>query len=716
MIVLIALAPPVARATDWGLCPAPPPLPTVDVPAPGTAGATAAAADKATSQGDESTLEGHVGIRRDGRTLGADRVRLDRATNHAEARGHVFLRSDDFAVTGTRGDVEMGSGAFSIDDSHYRHLPSHGQGRAAHIDRNAAGVSRMDDATFSTCPPEHEDWQLDASKVRLDPNTRQGTARNATLWFHGVPLLYSPWFRFPLGDERMSGFLTPSFGSTSSSGAEIAIPWYWNAAPNFDATLTPRWIERRGTQLQSQWRWLNPLGYWELDNEYLPHDRLAGRDRWLTRVKQHGRFGDGWHTRIDAASASDPNYFDDLGNSIALTSQTHLQRLAQADWYGGAGHFQARLESYQTLDQSIPPQSRPYQRAPQLTFTTNGELGGLDTGLTSELVRFDRSASDTATRLRVVPSVSWPIEAPGWFLRPRLAIDHTSYEIQREASTGPTSISRTLPITSLDAGLVFDRQGENYRETLEPRLFYVYVPRKNQDDIPVFDTGTFDFTFAQLFRERRFTGGDRIGDTHRLTLALTGRALERGTGREVLNGSVGAIRYFSNRTVTLPGQPVETGRHSDLIAQVGVSPTAAWSANAATQWDPKRDRADRQDFRLGYDDSAGNVANLGYRYRRGQQRQVDVSGAWQVSSNWQLLARANYSLRSRENIESLLGFEYNSCCWRFRTVARQYLADNGTKQGHALYFELVLKGLAPVGEDTGSLLKRAILGYRDPSD
>jgi len=716
LLALLAVVPAAASASGWALCPAPPPLPRVNVPAPESPGVTQVGAASATSEGTRTTLEGDVGIRRDGRTLGADRVRLDQASGHAEASGHVFLRSDDFAVQGTRGEMELDSGAFSIDDGQYRHPASHGHGHATRIRRDADGVSRLESATFSTCPPGDEAWQLDADRVRLDPNTRQGTARNVTLWFQGVPLFYSPWFRFPIGGDRMSGFLAPRFGRSSSSGTDISIPWYWNAAPNFDATLTPRWLERRGTQLQSQWRWLNPLGYWELDNEYLPDDQLAGRDRTLTRLQQHGRFDGGWRTRIDAASASDPNYFDDLGDRVALSSQTDLQRLGEASWYGNAGRFRARLESYQTLDQTIAPQDRPYQRVPQLTFANEGSLAGLDTALSSEIVRFDRSGSDTGTRLRVVPSATWPIEAPGWFLRPRLAIDHTSYQLDRVTSTGPDAISRTLPISSLDAGLVFDRLGAQYRETLEPRLFYVYIPHENQDDIPVFDTGTYDFSLAQLFRERRFTGGDRVGDTNRLTLALTGRALERDSGRQVLTGSIGGIHYFADRTVTLPGQPSATADTSALIAELGVAPTAAWSGNATAQWDPKLERTDRRQFQLRYRGPGEAIANLGYRFRRGEQKQVDVSGAWRVSPSWDLVARANYSLRSRENIESLLGFEYDSCCWRFRTVARQYLADDGTKQAHAIYFELVLKGLAPIGEDTGSLLERAILGYRDPSD
>lgn len=717
-LATVALA-SAARADGPPLCPVPAPLPQVDAPAPQAPGEIRAEADSAESAGPVTTLEGNAALRRDDQSLAADRVRVDRASGHAEAAGNVVFTTPELGVHADQGFADLDSGALAVDQARYR-LPSYpAQGRADRLARDERGVSLLEDGTWSSCPPEAEAWHLAAGHVTLDPNTRQGTARDVSLWFKGVPLFYSPWFRFPLGNERMSGFLAPRIGRSSDSGAEFSVPWYWNAAPNFDATLTPRWLQRRGTQLQSEWRWLGPLGTWQLNNEYLPDDDLAGEDRSLTQLRQQADFG-AWDTDIDAAWASDRDYFDDLGTSLSLSSQTHLRRRGDLRWRGDAGRFRLRADAYQTLDESISPENRPYERLPQLTFSRDDRRGALETDFDSELVRFEREASDpAATRLRLTPAVTLGAETPGWFLRPRLAIDHTSYQLDRIGPERPERIDRTLPIASLDAGLVLDRFGSRYQQTLEPRAFYVYVPEEDQSDIPLFDTGEYGFSFSQLFRERRFTGGDRVGDTNRLTLALTSRLLSRDSGRELLRGSIGGIRYFEDREVTLPNREPEVGDTSDLIAELAASPSPYWRGRVSVQWEPETEVVGKQNAAVGYRGPGGGVANLGYRYRRdrfdeAQQEQVDLSFAWPLSPRWGVVARSNYSLLDERTVESLAGIEYNSCCWRLRTVAREYITDNGDDTSEAIYIELVLKGLGGVGDETGSLLERAILGYSAP--
>ncbi len=722
-LTLMATAwPGASEADDSPLCPAPPPSPSVDVAAPERPGATTAAADRADVDGDLATLDGNVGVRRGGRVLGARRIVHDRSAASARAGGDLFLTAPDYELEAERGLFALDSGAFTVEDAHYRVPSVPMQGRAQRIDRDARAVSELEDATWSTCPRQRQDWHIAAADVTLDPNTRQGTARHASLWFKGVPLLYSPWFRFPLGSERMTGFLAPSVGSSSKSGAEVAVPFYWNIAPQFDATLTPRWLERRGGQLQSEWRWLGPLGRWELDNAYLPDDDQTGEDRVLTRLQQRARFGR-WRTRIDAERASDPDYFEDLGNDLSVSSQTHLRRRGDISWSAAGTRFRARVEDHQTLDETLAPNQRPYARLPQLTLDHDRALGPLNTRIDTELVRFDRDDSTTAERLRVVPTATWPLEAPGWFLRPRVALDHTSYRVDRVGGADQVErLDRTVPITSIDSGLVFDRFGAAYQQTLEPRLFYTYIPERDQTDIPVFDSGRFGFSFSQLFRERRFTGGDRIGDANQATLALTSRALERATGREVFNASVGVIRYFDEREVTLaPSRPAEPDDDdtSDVLAEISVAPTPQWRLDASAQWVTETDRLAQRDVGIRYRGDGGGVLNLRHRFKSERQRQIDASVAWPLTAQWRLLAASNWSLRDDRNIESLAGVQYDSCCWRLRVVARQFLerddsADDGVNQASNLFIELTLKGLGPVGDDAGALLDRAIVGF-DPS-
>ncbi|PSQ91136.1 MAG: hypothetical protein BRD57_05200 [Proteobacteria bacterium SW_6_67_9] len=624
-------------------------MPEVTVEAPDAPGATHAAAERATVEGDWVTLEGDVGIRRGKRALGARRIVHDRARQSARAGGDLVLVAPDYAIRAERGTFALDSGAFAVERARYR-LPSRPmQGRASRITRDAAQVSELESATWSTCPRQREDWHISASQVTLDPHTRQGTARNAALWFKGWPLLYSPWFRFPLGSDRLTGFLAPRIGRSSSSGATVATPLYLNLHPQFDATLTPRWLERRGAQL----------------------------DRSYTRVRQRGALG-AWRTRIDAENASDSDYFDDLGDDLGASSQTHLLRRGDVTWRGAGTRLRARVEAYQTLDTTLTPGQRPYERLPQLTLDHDRSVGPLETQLESELVRFQRDDSITGERLRLVPEARWPLEAPGWFLRPRVAFDYTRYALERPAGdTRTEAIERSVPITSLDSGLVFDRFGEDLQQTLEPRLFYTYIPQRDQSNIPVFDSGS---------------------------------------GRELLRASVGAIRFFDERRVTLTGGAPRDADTSDVLAEISVEPTPQWRLGTSAQWDGEAHELAERSVDIAFRGDAGGVFNLSHRYQRDRRRQVDASAAWPVSAQWSLLAATNWSLRDDRNLESVVGFQYDSCCWRLRAVARRFLqrdddAADGTRQGNNLLFELTLKGLGPVGGGAGDLLERAIVGF-----
>lgn len=715
--------PDASATTRAGLCPPPPPPALLTIDPPAQAGTMEATADRASRHGSVVTLQGDAEMIEAGRRASSEHMRIDRATGNAEFRERVNLTTDQILVEAERGTLQTDSGAFRFDEAHYHERSIGAQGAARRITRDEDRVTRLEDATFSTCPRQQQDWYLSAGSVALDPDTRQGTARNVSLRFYGVPLFYSPWLRFPLGDERMSGFLAPRVGQSTSSGLEVATPWYWNAAPNFDATLTPVYLQRRGGQLRSQWRWLNRQGFWQLDNEFLPDDRRFGDDRMLTQLQHDGRLGRNWRTELDISSASDPTYFDDLGDDLDLTSRTHLLRRADLHWRSGATRFRARAQTYQTLDETIPGSSRPYEQVPQLRLDTRDHAAGpLALDLDSEAVQWERVDSTTGTRLRATPAVRAPIERPGWFLRPRLALDHTSYRLDRAAADpGRESISRTLPITSLDTGLRFERPAGRFRQTLEPRAFYVHIPSENQDDIPLFDTGRYDFSFSQLFRERRFAGGDRIGDANRLALALTSRLLDRRDGREVLRGSIGGIRHFADREVQLTAREPEERATSDLIAEVAFSPTRAWRAAATVQWDPELEETRRTATRLAYRGPRGGIGNLGWRSRRAEtgdieQNQIDASFAWPLNPRWSLLGRVNHSLEAERNLEALGGVEYRSCCWSIRGVAREYVTDRGEETATAVYIELVLRGLGGVGDDAGGIFERAILGYGDPDD
>ncbi len=718
LAVLLFLAGDV-RAEDWSLCPPQPELPQTRLPGEGQGGATDAVADDITVEGTTHVLTGNVELRKGDRWIGADRIEIDRNEQIAHGEGNVYLRTNEYAIFTPRGRIDMESGAFSVDQPHLLYPDFHAQGGGSRATRDDAGIARLSDASWSTCPADDEIWHLSAAEIELNPNNRQGTARHASLWFAGVPLMYTPWFRFPIGDERLTGFLPPRVGRSSDSGTEIIVPWYWNIAPNIDATLTPRLLSNRGTQLQTETRWLGDLGYWQFDLHHLPEDDMFGDDRTLTQLRQNGRFAHGLRTDIDLAGVSDDEYFDDLDDPLAIASRTHLQSRADVFWNSYYGNSRLRLQSFRTLDDTIAPQNRPYKQLPQITHRWRRDTLDYTAGLDAELVRFDRDDSDTASRFRLVQAYTREMETPGWFLRPRLAWDYTVYELDRATTTGPEHIERSLPVASLDSGLVFERFGEQYRQTLEPRAFYVYVPEDDQDEIPLFDTGRTSFSFNQLFRERRFSGGDRVGDSNRLSLALTSRLFSRAAGAEVLRASIGAIHHFDDREVTLSGTAPETEDLSDVIAEISARPDEYWRATATAQWDPDAEQTQRHNSRVMFRGAGGGIVNLAYRFEDERREQVDASFAWPINPRWKLLARSNYSLREERWIENLLGGEYENCCWRLRAVARENIdqdSNNELETEHQIYIELVLKGLGGFGDDAGDLFENAILGYRKPSE
>lgn len=715
------------------VCPPGPEPAPLTVEPPAQAGTTVATGDRARREGAITTLRGDAEVVQSERSVQGQFIELDRADDSALVRDQIFLTTEQLLIEAERGTLALDSGAFRVDRARYHQRTIGAQGVARRIEDDGEQHTRLETASFSTCPRQGEDWYLTASSIDLNRDSRQGTARDVSLRFFGVPLFYTPWLRFPLGSERMTGFLAPTFGTSTNSGTEISIPWYWNAAPNFDATLTPVFLERRGGQLRSRWRWLNRQGSWELENEYLPDDRQFGDDRSLTRIEHEGRLGRSWSTSIEAADASDEEYFDDFGNDLDVAGQTHLRREAEIGWRGRKSEFTVSAQSFQTVDRDIPEASRPFKQLPKAEFIGEDyDAGPFAFDIDVEAIQWERDERTTGSRVRVVPALRAPIERPGWFVRPRLALDYTQYELDRVAGDpGRSSIDRSLPVTSLDTGLRFDRPAGRFRQTLEPRLFYVHIPSEQQQDIPLFDTAEFDFSFGQLFRERRFTGGDRIGDSNRLTVALTSRLLERDDGREFLRASIGGLRHFSDREVRLGTDEPDTRDTSDVVGELAFSPSERWNAQATAQWDPENDQTTRQSVRLQYVGKHGGVVNLGWRQRyentatdgdtvefEKQQDQIDTSFAWPINHRWRLFGRLLHSPTTDRNLDTLAGVEYSSCCWSVRALARERIDDfdPATDQfedslDRSFSIQLVLHGLGGIGDEAGDVFERAILGY-----
>ncbi len=673
-----------------------------------------------------SVLLGNVELWRDGQFLRADELYYTHPEAHIEAHGQVRFEHQGLTVTGPAAELWLDDDKARFTGPEYRYTPRHARGGASRIERESADVAVLEDATYTTCDPGDTDWLLSAGRVTLDRETGDGTARNVVVRFKDVPILYTPWIRFPIDDRRQSGFLFPSVGTSSRSGFMLEAPYYWNIAPDRDATFTPRLLTSRGLQLQSEIRYLNPSSAGEIDLEFL-NDRNFGDERYLFAATHAGSPLPRLRTMLNFARASDDQYFEDFGNSLTVASTTHLQQRADAIYSGGFWSALARVQGFQTMDDTIPSRAEPYEQLPQILL--NGGLPdrafGLDYGLSAEWVNFDHDERVNGRRFDLLLGIEWPIVGPAHFMTPALSLRHTGYSLdETDAAFSDEHITRTLPIASLDSGLIFDRPvaGGELVQTLEPRLFYLYVPFRQQDKIPVFDTGLLDFSFAQLFRENRFSGPDRIGDANQLTLAVTSRLLTTDSGYETLSASIGQILYFDEQEVTLPNQPFVDDDSSDLAGELGLRLNDRWTGSTTALWDPNEDEVQRVTARLRYVGTGNRIINLAYRFRRADPeipileedlRQTDIAFAWPLGAHWRALGRWNYDIEEGRDLEFLAGFEYDSCCWKLRVAARRFILGDEAEYNNSVEVQLVLKGLAQLGSPLGELLERGILGYED---
>ncbi|OOG24764.1 organic solvent tolerance protein [Thioalkalivibrio denitrificans] len=713
-----------AAASDpdpWALCrPDPTPAHTPASPA-GDLSIHLIADEARVDRAGMSVFRGDAVLSRDGRSLFADELRFHEVRGYAEAEGNVVLDDGELRMESHQGHLYLESQEGAFESAVYRYRPMHARGEASEVLRLGPGQMRFTDATYTTCEPDRDDWILRARRVDLDQETGRGSARNVSLRFKRVPLFYTPYITFPIDDRRKSGFLYPEFGSSDESGFDLAVPYYLNIAPHRDATITPRFLGDRGLLAGGEFRYLNPRSHGQVNLEYLD-DRVYGEERGALSFTHRGNPFERTTVDVSVNTVSDAEYLSDLGGTLDLSSTTHLENRADLRYRGENWSLLTRLQGYQTVDPAIPSESRPYQRLPQVLLRTDPTTmpGGLETDLRAEWVAFERSDTLTGQRLDLMPAVRLPMRRAYGFLEPQIKYRYTGYQLSDTEPGQDTTPDRAVPIVSLDSGLFFDRpMGGERMQTLEPRLYYLYVPHRDQDELPLFDTGRVDFSFDQLFRDTRFTGADRVGDANQLTLALTSRVINMQSGEERFRVSGGQILYFDDRRVTLaPGADPDTRGSSSLVAEAALRMARHWYTSTAVQWDPHREQTELATAQLQYRGPGRRIANLGYRLREDPLRpdrdleQVDVSAAWPLSTRWDAVGRYNYSLRDNRDVEILAGLEYESCCWRARVVARRYLTTSEDREyNNAIHFQLILKGLAGLGTNLGDLLGESIRGF-----
>ena len=765
-----------------------------------------------------ATLAGDVVMRQGSMQIEADEASLYQAENRGELNGKVRLRDNGALIVGDHADVQLDTGAAKVDNAEYILHKSRIRGSALYAKRGENAIIRLKDGTYTTCEPNSNAWQLKGNNITLNPATGFGTATNVTLRVKDIPVFYTPYIYFPIDDRRQSGFLPPSFSSSTDTGFMLVTPYYFNLAPNYDATLYPRYMTKRGLLMEGEFRYLTESSEGQFGAAYL-NDKDDKRKeqtdykdtRYMLNWQHKGGLDSRVLTEVDYTKISDPYYFQDLETEqIGVESQDYVNQQGSVTYRGDT--FNAKLNA-QAYQMATVTQITPYNKLPQITF--NGALpyhpGGVNFNYNTELVRFDRDlengdfinedgtksprldryvtglARANGTRLNVAPSMSLPMTASYGYITPTLKYMYTQYDLDLDG-TGKNDIvnaqataakngtiynggvykssqNRSVPIASIDSGLYFDRNtqwfGTNYRQTLEPRAFYLYVPERDQTDIPVFDTGESTFSYGSLWRDNRFSGSDRVGDENKLSLGLTSRWIEEN-GFERQRISVGQAYYFKDRKVQMPDIPENrddsTSSVSPYALEYAYRFNRDWRATADYNWDPETRSPRSGSAMMHYqpEDNPNKVVNIGYRYRNDQVRYNQYTGKWEIGGGdfgkkgdpnyikdyykiqqhdfsviwpivpqWNVISRWQYDYNRNRTLEAFGGFEYDNCCWKLRLINRYWVdndeytqeAPTNEKGDHGLFLQIVLKGLGGVvGTKVESFLDKGIQGYRERED
>jgi LPS-assembly protein len=706
-------------------CPEPMVVSGAPVPAKPVARAANPADQPITIESDDDNFEfdvdgnarlcGNVEMRQGERHIRADCLEYNAGNQSAKLTGGIEYTDPLLVVRGNAGTYSPTLGA-DFQGTQFE-LPERGaRGAARNLRADANGKVTLEGVNFTTCPPDKVDWQIEAKQMELDTRAGTGTGRGTKVEFKGVPILYAPWFSFPIGPQRKSGFLFPTVGASSRNGAVFEVPYYWNIRPNLDFTAEPVYYSKRGVDLAGEVRYLTRRQRGSFEFNYLPDDNVADRDRSRVTLNHIAELPGEWRVRIDATDVSDSNYFEDFARGPEGTSVPFAERLAEITYRDEHFNVRGQMQDFQVIDDELAPEDRPYSRAPRLLASGdwNKGLGRIDYGFDAEMVNFDRNTGVTGWRLDVAPRAGIDWSAPGFFVRPSAGYRYTQYSLDNQPAGADDSPTRSLPFATLDAGLVFERSSGSHaqrRLTLEPRALYLYTPFRDQSQLPLFDTGLPDLNLVQLYRTNRYVGADRVNDANQIAVGLSSRLLDSSSGAQYLAVSVGQAYYFEKPRVVLPEEPPATRDTSDFIAQVSLTAYKNWNLEAGYQWNPEDERTERLQYRLQYRPGGERVVNLAYRALRDRIEQVDTSVAWPISNRWNVYGRYVYSLLDSKTLDQFAGFEYRACCYKLRAIARRSVSNRNGSSETEFLISLELNGLRSVGTADDAFLEHAIRGY-----
>lgn len=735
--------------------------------------------------------EGNVEMKRADQKASSNAANYDSISETLDLHGNVYYSEDELALYTESATLNLASDEARLRDSLFVSPATPLRGKAEAIYRDSDTLSRYKGVAYTACVPGNQDWIVHANDLKMNKTTGYGSAKNAWVEFKGVPVFYSPYLSFPLDNRRLTGFLAPSFGNTQNGGFSFSAPFYWNIAPNYDATLRPRYYTKRGIMLAGDFRYLTKSSQGSVSAEYMPEDTtvsandpIRSSSRYLASIKNKTQFSPHINSNVDLNLVSDKFYFAELGNALSFPNFSHVRSVADVSYINQGVSLIGKVENYQTIDPNLTGRLRPYRRLPQLNLNLNHTFDSLvDIGLNNEFVYFQHDKSSLVAdsvpdglRLNIEPYISLPWNSASAFVTPKLSFKYTQYLLDNVNPGNPDSVSRTVPIASIDSGMFFEKDvslgGSSMLHTIEPRLFYLFIPKVSQSDIPIFDSSFYDFSFNSLFRENRFSGTDRVQDANQITPALTTRLVDSKTGLEKLKLSIGDIIYFQDREVTAPlvrigrrflESRVETSSFSPLVGELSSQINEHFAVETGMQWDPERNEIVRGKAILHFVNDPGEIINLGYLYRKNTliedtfasktNKQImdelkvdeptavslrsnnallrsndiiqsDVSFRWPIVDDWFAIGRWQYSLLYNQTQEGFLGLEKETCCWRFRIIGRRYVnniisaanspinQDTPANSQTGVFFQIEFKGLTGIGEKLDDFFSQSIYGYR----
>lgn len=650
---------------------------------------------------DLSRLVGSVRLRMNDTEIRADELDYDEQERRAIINARSIFRSKDYVIEAQRSEFDIDDEEGLFEDNAFTLMSRSARGDAKRMQVRGDKTASLDKVRYTTCAPGNDSWYLEASHITLDQEKGLGTARHARLRFLGVPMFYSPWLQFPIDDRRRSGLLYPIVGDTDKTGVDIRQPIYLNLGPNYDLTLTPRYMSERGTQIGSAGRYLFTQSEGDLGYQYLDHDRRTDEKRDYVYWNHEGLINRRPAMDVRYADASDPRYFEDLGGNIDLSSVSFLERSARFTYQAPAIYsVQALFQDYQSIASNLASSEDPYRRLPQILINaqTRNTFLYSRVGITGEYDNFKRENSIEGQRLDLAPYLKIERDTLSWFGGAQLDLHYSAYELTGTAPGAASSPERTLPIFSAEYGLRFERLlADGTPQLLEPRIFYLYVPHENQDQIPVFDSGEPDFDFTQLFARNRFSGLDRISDANQAAVALTARQLDPSTGAVKAALSVGQLYRFVEPRVTLPNEPAPPQGATDFIGAFDYWLSQRWSTRMLTQWSPETSEFTRGAVAVRYRDDSRRLFEAAYRYRSDLLEQTDLMALTPVYGPVSLSARWRYSIRDRTSLDTYGGLRYETCCWAANVAYRRYISDSDGNFNNGVYLQLELKGLGQIG-------------------